>query len=760
MTATASSHTTDHLARASSLLPLGLFFWAALQVPALAAGNAFRFALNWAPSLAIRLSFLFDGLSVFFVLIITGIGFFVTLYAVSYLHGHPQTGRFFFFLHAFMLSMLGLVCADNAMGLFVFWEMTTLFSFLLIGFDHEKEASRKSARQALLVTGAGGLALLVAFLLMEQATGTFDISRMMPMADDIKTHGLYLPILILIFLGAFTKSAQFPFHFWLPNAMAAPAPVSAFLHSATMVKGGVYLLARLHPVLGGTPAWMATLVTVGAVTAIFGAVSALGQTDLKKILAYTTLTGLGIITLLLGGETHPSLVAAMTFLLVHALYKSALFLAAGIVDHQTGTRDIRHLGGLMRALPFTAAAVFAACLSMAGFPLFFGFIGKEIMYQGTLAEAMMPGVATFSAVFANGFMTAVAGILMMQPFIQNKGAISRPVTEAGASMWIGPLVLGGTGILFGIIPDIVGTWLISPAVQAFHPSEEHIHLALFHGINPPLLLSGVTITMGCLLYLWRRPAISGIAALGRVLPMNSAQVYDYLLDGVGNIARRTTRIIQNGSLHRYLYVICMAFVLLAGFSYIRGSETGLWTAFAGIRPDMRLPAPDLGLLMLLIVLSAVTVVFTRSVLLAISALGVIGAGLAMIFLRSGAPDLALTQLLVETLTVIIVAIILLRLPDLDHQKIARRSQTAMNLALAVCVGAIIFLMLLLEPAGPPGGMLTRFFEENSYVAAHGRNIVNVIIVDFRGFDTMGEIIVVAAAALGGVALIRRRKEKS
>ncbi len=754
MTPKARSRTTDRLARATSILPLILFLAAAARIPALAAGKTWRFSLDWAPSLGIHLSFLFDGLSVFFVLIVTGIGFFVTLYAVTYLHGHSQTGRFFFFLHAFMISMLGLVCADNAICLFVFWEMTTLFSFLLIGFDHEKEASRKAARQALLVTGAGGLALLVAFLLMEQAAGTFEISRMVPVAGDIKNHTLYLPILVLIFLGAFTKSAQFPFHFWLPNAMAAPAPVSAFLHSATMVKGGIYLLARLHPVLGGTTPWMATLVIVGAVTAIFGAVTALGQTDLKKILAYTTLTGLGIMTLLLGGETHPSLVAAMTFLLVHALYKSALFLAAGIVDHQTGTRDIRDLGGLMRPMPFTAAAVFAACLSMAGFPLFFGFIGKEIMYQGTLAEAMMPELATFAAVFANGFMTAVAGILMMQAFIHKNTTVSGPVKEAGLSMWIGPLVLGATGIVFGIVPDMVGTWLICPAVHAFHPSEEHIQMALYHGINPPLLLSAVTITTGCLLYLWRRPAIKGIAAIFRTLPADATGIYEYLLDGVGKVARFQTRIIQNGSLHRYLYVICAFFVFLAGFSYLRGGAVALPALWS----NTPLPAADLGMLMLLIAVAAITVVFSRSVLLAICALGIMGAGIAMIFLRSGAPDLALTQLLVETLTVIIVAVILLRLPGLQKSGNTGFLKTAMNAVLAVTVGLMMTFMLLIEPGGPPNDSLTRFFEENSYVAAHGRNIVNVILVDFRGFDTMGEIIVVAAAALAGVALIRNRKE--
>ncbi|MBS3756786.1 MAG: sodium:proton antiporter, partial [Desulfobacterales bacterium] len=374
----------ERTARASGLLPLLVFLGAAAMVPHTAAGESYRLAIAWVPGLGVNLSFMLDGLSVLFALIIAGVGFFVTLYAVDYLHGHPHTGRFFVFLHAFMLSMLGLVLADNVLSLFVFWELTTIFSYLLIGFEHEAEASRKSARQALLVTGAGGLALLVGFLLMGIAAGTYEISQMVAMKVSLEGHPLYGAILIMVFLGAFTKSAQFPFHFWLPNAMAAPAPISAFLHSATMVKGGIYLLARFHPILGGSAAWTAVLVVVGGVTAVVGAFTALGQTDLKKILAYTTVSALGIMTMFLGGQTAPSLTAAMTFLLVHAIYKSALFLVAGIIDHQAGTREIEKLGGLARSMPVTAFAAFAACLSMAGFPLFFGFIGKEIMYKGAL----------------------------------------------------------------------------------------------------------------------------------------------------------------------------------------------------------------------------------------------------------------------------------------------------------------------------------------------------------------------------------------
>ncbi len=741
------------MARASSLLPLLLFLAAAARIPDMITGQSLRYVFDWVPSLNIQLSFLFDGLSIFFALIITGVGFFVTLYSVDYLHGHPQTGRFFFFFHAFMLSMLGLVFADNTIALFVFWEMTTLFSYLLIGFEHEKDESRKSARQALLVTGTGGLALLVGVLLLEMATGTYEISQMAPLAADLKTHPFYGAILILIFIGAFTKSAQFPFHFWLPNAMAAPAPISAFLHSATMVKGGIYLLARFHPVLGGSASWEATLVIVGAVTAVFGAVTALGQSDLKKILAYTTIMGLGIMTMLLGGESRSSLVAVMTFLLVHALYKSALFLIAGIIDHQTGTRQIENLGGLAKSMPFTAFAAFAACLSMAGFPLFFGFIGKEIMYKGILAETMMPGTAIVAAVLANGLMTAVAGILFIRPFLMGKGSFPQPVTEAAWPMWIGPAVLGGLGIFFGIVPDLVGTWLINPAVTAIAPIGDKVRLALFHGINYPLLLSVITLTIGTGLYLIRQQANQRIAAFFEAIPFTASQAYDGVLKVVAATARIQTRIIQNGSLHHYFFVVAASFVIITGLSYARG--------FSGF-PEFRIAWPNIeqGLLVLVILAAVVSVVASRSVLLAICALGVMGAGIAMIFLNFGAPDLALTQLLVETLTVIIVSIILLRLPALSRKGNRPVRKKLLDGTLALGTGIMVTTLLLSVSGGPSNLSLTEFFAQNSYIAAHGRNIVNVILVDFRSFDTLGEIIVVATAGLAGFALIRKRRGES
>ncbi|MCU0893619.1 MAG: hypothetical protein MUD06_04720 [Rhodospirillales bacterium] len=347
-------------------------------VPSVAAGETHRLVQDWAPGIGVSLSFYVDGLSLLFALMISGIGALVALHASAYLGGHRYYGRFFVYLFAFMLAMLGLVLADNLITLFVFWELTSVTSFLLIGLDHDNPRARRNALQALLVTGAGGLALLAGFLLLGQAGGSLELSQLIERGEQVRADPLYLAILILVLAGAFTKSAQFPFHFWLPNAMAAPTPVSAYLHSATMVKAGIYLLARLHPTLGSTQVWIWTLTIFGAVTAVMAAVIALRQTDLKLVLAYTTVLALGLLTMFLGSDERIGIVAAITFLIVHSLYKCALFLVIGNVDHGSGSRDAEVLGGLFRAMPVTALAAMVAGLSMAGFPPLLGFIGKEL----------------------------------------------------------------------------------------------------------------------------------------------------------------------------------------------------------------------------------------------------------------------------------------------------------------------------------------------------------------------------------------------
>ncbi len=735
----------------TSLIPLGLFLLLVWLWPSIIQGTVFRIQIDWVPSLGISLSFLVDGLSLLFGLIITFVGFFITLYSADYLAGDPRIERFYLFLQFFMLSMVGLVCTDNLVVLFVFWELTTIFSYLLIGFNHDVEESRTSARQALLVTGAGGLAFLVAVLIIGNVCGSYEISEVIQHHALIKSHPLYHVILLLVLAGAFTKSAQFPFHFWLPNAMAAPTPISAFLHSATMVKAGIYLLARFHPILGGTTAWMTILVITGGVTALIGSVHALRQSDLKRILAYTTIMALGILVMFLGGKTTPSLVAAMTFLLVHSIYKSGLFLVVGVIDHQTGTRLLENLGGLLRKMPVTAFAATTAALSMAGFPLFFGFVGKEIMYEGAMAETMFPGFATSAALFSNALMTAIAGIIIIKVFLGPQKKTPLPPREGTLAMLAGPVVLGFLGNFFGIIPDWVHHALVKPAVAAFHPTMAHTEIRLFHGISEPLILSIVTLSLGVLFYIQMHRIKKLFAGIFESIPLKVEQLYSGTLSGIAIISKAQTRILQNGSLHRYLSIIIVSIIIGVGFPMLTQ---------VSILQDLSLPDPSQPALYIaaIIAVATIAVVAARSRLLAICVLGVIGAGVALLFLIFGAPDVALTQLLVETLTVIIVSIILLKLPHLYSCRKRTMPSKIFSATLAIGMGALMTTLILAVNRIPLDRSLTDFFEANSYLLAHGRNVVNVILVDFRGLDTLGEITVVAIAGLTGFALIKSKRK--
>jgi len=739
------------IGRLTALLPLVIFVGLCSWVPAAVSDGAVSLSWDWVPGIGVNLDVAVDGLSVLFGLIITGTGVFVVLFSADYMAGHRHYARFFAFLHLFLLAMLGLVLADNLITLFVFWELTTLFSYLLIGFDNQNESARGHARQALLVTGAGGLALLIGFLMIGGIVGTYRLSALAEQSRILQQHAHYFFILAMVLIGAFTKSAQFPFHFWLPNAMAAPTPISAFLHSATMVKAGIYLLARFHPVLGGTEAWMGTLVVVGGVTALLGAVLAVGQSDLKRMLAYTTIMALGILVMFLGGKTTPALTAAVTFLLVHSLYKSALFLVVGIIDHETGTREVESIGGLIRSMPITTFGAATAAMSMAGFPLFLGFIGKEIMYAGALTEEMFPVFATTAAVLSNALMAAVAGTIAIRPFLGRPQQTPKTPHEAPAGMWLGPAAIGALGLIFGIFPDWVGRWLVQPAVAAFHPTVEQVQLKLYHGFNEPLLLSILTMALGLCLYLVRRSIRGWMADLMTRLPVTGDRLYEMGMAATARSAAGLTRLIQNGSLHRYLLTIIGVFTL---------ATAGVWTLNATAFPALlHLPSLPISqwLLVILMATALGVVVVARSRVLAVCALGVVGSGAALIFLVYGAPDLALTQLLVETLTLIIVAIVLLRLPPLDKTSAARPPGRWFDGLVAVSTGTLVALLTLAVTSGPLDRQLTAFFEENSLIAAHGRNIVNVILVDFRSLDTLGEIVVVATAGLAGFSLLARRR---
>ena len=725
-----------------SLMVFGLF---ASLVPAISGGDALRYVWDWVPSLGISLSFVIDGLSLTFALLISGIGAMVFLYSNTYLVGHPQFGRFVLFLTGFMFAMLGLVTADNLIALFVFWELTTITSYLLIGFSHATTNGRRSALQALFVTGAGALALLAGFILLGLTVGSFELSVILAQGDALRSHPLYLPILILVLAGTFTKSAQFPFHFWLPNAMAAPTPVSAFLHSATMVKAGIYLMARLHPAMSGTDVWFWTLTIAGAFTAVFASVLALRQTDLKQALAYTTLMALGTLTLFLGQTSGYAMTAFVTFLIVHSLYKAALFLVVGCVDYATGTREADILGGLGRVMPVTALAAALAALSMAGFPPFLGFIGKELKYAGILAIGSQPFLFAAALLTANALMLAIAGIVALRPFWRKSDhVLPRTPTEAPWPMLAGPVVLAVMGAFFGIYPDPLQTLLVDPTVAVLLGSaEEAKELKLWAGFNLPLIMSGVTIVVGFLLYLGHRPLRAWLARVDAATPSFDVG-WDAFLAGLKGFAAWQTKVIQPGVLRFYIFAtFATVLVAIAGTMTLRAA----WPTM----PDLSDVTWPVVAVMVLIVAGALLTVVTSSRITAMAALGVVGIGVALVFIVFSAPDVAITQLLVETLVVILVAVALLRLPHLDQKGRDRRPFDAI---LAIGIGVTVTCVLLAVLERPLDLRLTAYFEATSWPEAFGRNIVNVILVDFRALDTFGEIAVVVIAALSAYALLR------
>lgn len=738
----------------AGLLPVaiasGLFVWFAQMLPIISSGGTLRFVWDWVPSLGVNLSFYIDGLSLTFALLITGIGALVMLYSASYMAGHVHQARFSLFLSSFMLAMLGLVLSDNLLALFVFWELTTITSYLLIGFSHDTSKARRAALQALLVTGIGGLALLAGIILIGSVAGTFEMSQINAMPGVLTNSVMYLPIVLLVLAGAFTKSAQMPFHFWLPNAMAAPTPVSAYLHSATMVNAGVYLMARTHPSLAGTGLWLWTLTIAGAVTMVFASVMALRQTDLKLALAYTTLMALGALTLLLGNQSGYTITAAVTFLIVHALYKAALFLVVGILDKQTGTRDANRLFGLARAMPVTAVAAAIAAFSMAGFPPFLGFISKELKYTGAIAVASEPVLVAGAVLIASALMVALAGIMSFRPFWSRSGAPIPNVREAHWPMLVGPLVLAVLGALFGVFPDALAAMLVNPSVASILGSTEPAkELRLWAGINLPLFLSVATFVLGFAIYGFKRPLRAALIAMTDRSPAFD-NGWDSLLAGVAAGSKALTRAIQTGVLHHYMAVTFG--------TALAGLAMSLWLRSTGI-PAIGIPQVALWdwLVFVLVLCGTVLVVVTNSRIAAIAGLGVVGIGMAMIFILYSAPDVAITQLLVETLIVVLFAAAALRLPHLATDALRKRWLDAL---IALGLGGVTTLILLKVTRGPIDRDLTTFFETTSWPEAFGQNIVNVILVDFRALDTFGEIAVVLVAAISIFALLKGKSEET
>jgi multicomponent Na+:H+ antiporter subunit A len=730
---------------ALAAVPAGAFLWLLTLLERAAAGEPLTWSARWVPSLGIELALRADGLALLFGLLITGIGALVLVYAEAYMAGKPGAGRLEAMLLAFMGAMLGVVFADDVVTLFCAWELTSVTSFLLISFEQEKLKARKAAVQALLVTGAGGLALLAGLVVLGAAAGTYRISEMS--AEAIAASGLANGALVLVLIGAFTKSAQVPFHFWLPGAMAAPTPVSAYLHSATMVKAGVYLLARLHPVLGDLEGWRPAVMTAGAVTLVVGAFVAVHERDLKRILAYTTVGALGLLVMLIGLGTELAIKAAMVFTVGHALYKGALFMAAGTVDHGTGTRLVGELGGLRRAMPWTFASVVAGCVGLAGFGPVLSFIGKEAALEAGLDAPGGAGPAALAALVVSGALFTATAVVLLRPFFGAERAPHRP-HEGSAGLLAGPLVLGLASVALALAPGVIEARVIAPAAAATAGEPVKVSLKLWHGLNAALGLSVLSVAAGGAVGL----GLPGLAApTGRLLGArwfpSGPKVYDAAYYGVQRLARFHTVWVQRGYLRGYIAVVLLTFAGLAGAALIRwgGPIERAWLT----------PAFYEVLVAVTILAGATAAIVHMSRLAAVTALGAVGFGVALLYALFGGPDLALTQILVETLTVMLFVLVFYRLPKLvERGPISRRLRDG---AAALLVGATMSVLVLAALGRQEGKPVSAYFGETAFTEAFGRNVVNVILVDFRALDTLGEIAVLGTAAFGVYALLHVRR---
>jgi len=731
------------------LLPAGLFVYFLTFLPAVSSGESIVLAWPWMPGMDIHFSFLVDGLSLLFALLVSGIGFFVVTYAGRYLEQDRDLARFYVLILAFMGSMLGLVLADNLIAMFVFWELTSITSYLLIGYNHENADARKYALQGLIVTVGGGLALLAGIIMLAMAAGTYELSEILASGDVVREHALYLPLLILILIGAFTKSAQVPFHFWLPRAMAAPTPVSAYLHSATMVKAGVYLLARLNPSLGGTEVWFTVLALFGAVTMFTGIFLAFRSTGVKRVLAYSTVMALGTLTMLIGIGTETALMAAMAFLLAHSLYKGALFMVAGILDHEAGAKDFLQTGGLRSVLPVTATFAILAALSLGGVIPLFGFVAKELMLEAVLDAPGLVPVLALLAVLTAILGVGVAAIIGIRPWFGPRVETPKRPHEAPLAMLAGPAVLASLGLVFGLGPGLADEGLINAATASVAGAPVEGYLALWHGINLPLAISAFSLLAGLLLYMRWDAVRRGLGWVDRAAEYGPEKGYFKLMDGFVRFSAFQTRVLQNGYLRTYVMVTLLTTVALVVTAFVTQGGYQASVRFDDIRIHELV-------ILVLVALAAVFLATTSSRLAAVASLGIIGFGMALIYVLFSAPDLGITQVLVETLTVILLVLVLFRLPGFLKftTPMTRMRDVVVSVAVGVTMAAVLMATLGVQyfPA------ISEFHIAESEPSAYGRNIVNVILVDFRALDTLGELFVLALAAVGVYAMIKFRAE--
>lgn len=757
-------------------VPVLLFAYFLGQIPIVQDGNILEAALPWIPSIGVEFKVVLDGLGLLFALLISGIGSLVVLYSIYYLDKNKEAlPPFYTYLLLFMGAMLGVVLSDNLIVLYGFWEITSVSSFLLIAFWHNREKSRYGALKSLLITVFGGLAMLAGFILLYVMTGTFSIREIVGGREAALEHALFLPAMLLILLGAFTKSAQFPFHIWLPDAMEAPTPVSAYLHSATMVKAGIYLVARLSPVFAGDAIWFWLVSAFGLVTLFYGSFRAMKQTDLKSLLAFSTISQLGLVMSLLGmgsasafhtGAVDPltytkASMAAIFHLINHAVFKGALFMVVGIVDHETGTRDLRKLGGLMSVMPVTFSIALIGTFSMAGLPPFNGFLSKEMFYTALLAVMRMDvmNLQSIGVIFpvlawvASVFTFAYSMVLLFKTFAGRAqfAQLAKAPHEAPTGMLVSPVVLGSLAVVFGLFPNLLSYSLIEPAMAAIHPGlllpgERFIvSIHMWHGWTPELLMTVGVVLTGTLVYrmrpklrLLRQPLLNRMSLNG---------VYDSGLKLLHEGSRRLTDRYMTGSIRHYVIYALLFLILSLGWALYRTDITAVdVSAFSPVSIYE-------AVINIVLVLAVLAIPLATSRLIAIILTGAAGYMVTLFFVIFRAPDLALTQMIVETVSVALFLLCFYHLPKLKREA-TKLPFKLTNMLISVGVGATMTLIALKVSGSSLFASISDYYLKYSYELAGGKNVVNVILVDFRGFDTMLEIVVLGIASFGIYALIR------
>lgn len=713
----------------------------ALQAPAVLRGEIVQTRIEWLPMLGLNATFFLDGLGLMFAGLILGIGLLIILYARFYLARSDPMGQFFTYLLLFQGAMLGIVLSDNILLLLIFWELTSLSSFLLIGYWKHLPEGRQGARMALAVTGGGGLALIAGMLILGNIAGSYDLTTLLTQKEAIQASPLYLPALILILIGAFTKSAQFPFHFWLPQAMDAPTPVSAYLHSATMVKAGIFLMARMWPVLSGTMEWFVIVTLTGLATMLIGAKIALYKDDLKALLAYSTISHLGLITMLLGFGTPEAAAVAIFHIVNHATFKAALFMTAGIVDHEVHTRDLRRLGGLGRLMPVTFAIAVIASLSMAGIPPLNGFLSKEMMLEEA-AHVAWPNPWLIGLLATLGALLSVAYSFrfLAQGFL---GPVRSDYPHAphdpAAGLWVAPAILAALVVLIGLLPNPMTGWIVTPAASATTGAAIALKISHWHGLAAPALWMSLAAIGGGLVALGSYPRLR---RLWDATPRPEAKrLFDGAVEALATDARRMTTALHDGQFSRSLALGIATIGLACAYAFFPAPHV------AGSRPGLPVDLPTVSLWAVLMLAALATPVLHRNRLVALILTGVVGLLIAPLFALFSAPDLALTQVAVEVVTVLLMLLALNFLPKESPREsgAARRLRDAALAGVAgLGIGGLAYAMLTRAPAFDP---ISTYHLAQSKPGAGGTNAVNTIIVDFRGFDTFGEIIVLGIAAL-------------